>query len=103
VLAFLAVGVRLCTVSFKSATGISHSVEVEAGSLYEAAGLGLARLKRDGWVEGLGPGTRLKIQVREPATQHVITVDRLTKWINGVTTSPVETLRRAKVKQLLSS
>lgn len=97
------VAVRLCTISFKSATGISHSVEVEAGTLYEAAGLGLARLKKDGWVEGLGPGTRLEIAVREPATHHIITVDRLTKWINGVTTSPMETLRRAKVKQLLGS
>lgn len=103
VLVSSAVGVRLCTVRFKSATGISHAVEVEAGTLYEAAGLGLARLKKDGWVEGLGPGTRLEIEVREPATHHVITVDRLTKWINGVTASPVETLRRAKVRQLLGS
>jgi hypothetical protein len=103
VLSSPAVGVRLCTVSFKSATGISHGVDVEAGTLYEAAGLGLARLKKDGWVEGLGPGTRLEIAVREPATHHVISVDRLNKWINGVTTSPVEMLRRAKVRQLLQS
>ena len=52
-------------------------MDVEAESLYEAAGLGLARLKADGWVEALGPGTRLEIQVRAPATSHVITVDRL--------------------------
>jgi hypothetical protein len=36
-------------VSFKSATGISHSVEVEAETVCEAAGLGLARLKKDRW------------------------------------------------------
>jgi hypothetical protein len=29
-------------------------VDVEAETLYEAAGLGLARLKKDGWIEGLG-------------------------------------------------
>jgi hypothetical protein len=39
---------RMCTVGFKATTGISHSVEVEAESLMEAAGLGLARLKKDG-------------------------------------------------------
>ena len=55
--------VRLCSVGFKSAMGVSHSVDVEAETLYEAAALGLARLKKDGWIEGLGPGTRLEIQV----------------------------------------
>jgi hypothetical protein len=32
---------RVCTVGFKAATGISHSVEVQAESLYEAAAMGL--------------------------------------------------------------
>src|SRR4029453_18643696 len=41
---------RLCSVGFKSATGISHSVDVEAETLYEAAALGLARLKKR-WVD----------------------------------------------------
>jgi hypothetical protein len=95
------VGLRLCTVSFKAATGISHSVEVEAESLYEAAALGLARLKEDGWIEGLGPATILEIQVREPATHHSITVERLHRWIDGTTASPVETLKKAKIRKLL--
>jgi len=95
------VALRICTVSFKSATGISHSVDVEAETLYEAAGLGLARLKKDGWIEGLGPGTRLEIAVREPSTIHCLSVQQLRRWIDGVTTSPAEVLRRARVKQLL--
>ena len=97
----LAVAVRTCFVSFKSATGVAHSVEVEAETLYEAAGLGLARLKKDGWVEGLGPGTKLEIAVREPSTQYTLTVQQLQRWVNSVTTSPAEVLRRARVKQLL--
>jgi hypothetical protein len=93
--------VRVCTVSFKSPSGISHSVEIEAETLYEAAGVGLARLKKDGWVEGLGPGTRLEIQVREPTSIHTLSVQQLHRWIESVTTSPAEVLRRARVKQLL--
>jgi hypothetical protein len=96
-----AVPLRVCTVSFKSATGISHSVDVEAETLYEAAGLGLARLKKDGWIEGLGPGTRLEIAVREPATMHCLTVQQLQRWVNAVTSSPAEVVRRSKVKHLL--
>ena len=94
---------RLCTVSFKSPTGITHGVDVEAETLYEAAGLGLARLKKDGWIEGLGPGSRLEIHVREPSTIHSLTVQQLHRWIDGVTTSPAEVLRRARVKQLLGA
>jgi hypothetical protein len=48
--------------SFKSPTGVTHGVDVEAETLYEAAGLGLARLKKDGWIEGLGAGSRLEIR-----------------------------------------
>lgn len=70
---------RVCTVSFKSATGISHSVEVEA------AGIGLARLKKDGWIEGLGAGTRLEIAVREPSTLHSLTVQQVQRWVDGIT------------------
>ena len=88
---------RLCTVSFKSPTGVTHGVDVEAETLYEAAGLGLARLKEDGWIEGLGPGSRLEIAVRQPSTIHSLTVQQLNRWIDGVTTSPAEVLRRARV------
>lgn len=63
---------RVCTVGFQSPTGTFHSVEVEAETLYEAAGLGLARLKMDGWIEGLGPATRLEIAVRAPAAHHTL-------------------------------
>ena len=92
---------RVCTVSFKSPTGITHGVEVEAETLYEAAALGLARLKRDGWIEGLGPGSRLEIEVREPSTVHRLTVQQLHRWIGGGPGSPADVLRRARVKKLL--
>ena len=92
---------RTCTVSFKSPTGVTHGVDVEAETLYEAAGIGLARLKKDGWIEGLGVGSRLEIEVREPSTVHSLSVQQLHRWMEGITTSPAEVLRRAKVKQLL--
>jgi hypothetical protein len=95
------VAARLCAVSFTSATGISHSVTVEAETLFEAAGLGLARLKADGWVEGLGPGTKLEIHVREPGTSHTVSVQQLQRWMISSVSSPAETLRKARVKNLL--
>jgi hypothetical protein len=32
---------------------------------------------------------------------HTLTVQQLHRWVNSVTTSPAEVLRRIKVKQLL--
>ena len=92
---------RTCTVGFKAATGISHSVDVDAESLYEAAALGLARLKKDGWIEGLGPGTKLEITVKAPGSHHTLSVQHVQRWINGTNASPAEALKKAQLKRLL--
>ena len=39
--------------------------------------------------------------MREPSTVHSLTVQQLHRWTDGVTTSPAEVMRRARVKQLL--
>jgi hypothetical protein len=33
----------------------------------------------------------------------VITVDRLKRWVNGTPNSPVEVLKKAKLKQMLGA
>ncbi len=46
---------KSCRVSFTDDNGIEHGIEVMAESLYEAAALGLALLKKSGWdVLGVG-------------------------------------------------
>jgi hypothetical protein len=89
------------SVSFTSPTGITHGVDVEAETLYEAAGIAFARLKNDGWIEGLGPGSRLEITIREPGTTHSLTVHQLHRWVDAASASPAEALRRARVKELM--
>lgn len=95
------VPMRTCVVSLKSPSGIAHSVEVQTETLYEAAALGLGLLKKDGWIEGLGPATKLEIALRAPATHHVLSVQQLQRWLEGVTKSPAEALRKARLKQLI--
>ena len=65
---------RTCTVSFTGPSGVRHSVEVTAESIYEAAALGVSPLKDGGWADAIAPGTELEIEVREPATCHRLTV-----------------------------
>ena len=94
---------KTCTVSFTGPSGVCHSVEVSADSLYEAATVGLSLLKRDGWVDPVAPGTRLQIQARHPATTHSVSLSQLRRWVEGIAVSPDETLRKRKLKQLLAT
>ena len=100
-LSYMTVAVRACTVSFVGPTGVRHSVDVTAESLYEAAAFGVSRLREDGWVETIAPGTKLEVHVREPATTHVVSVAQLQRWCDEIAVSPDETLRKRKLRALL--
>jgi hypothetical protein len=93
---------KACTVSFTGPSGVCHSVDVSADSLYEAAIVGFDLLKRDGWVDPIAPGTRLQIQVRQPATTHCVSLAQLRRWVDGIVVSPDETLRKRRLKGLLT-
>jgi hypothetical protein len=98
-----AVPLRTCAVSFLDIRGIRHVAEVSAGSLYEAAVLGIKALRADEWTEHLGPATVLEIEVREPTTKHVLSVQQVERWLDSATTSPNEAVKKAKLKSLLVS
>jgi hypothetical protein len=65
-------GASLYIVSFTGPSGVRHSVDVTADSLYEAAGLALARLQKEGAADQGAPAAKLEVQVREPATTHTV-------------------------------
>jgi hypothetical protein len=75
---------------------------VTAESIYEAAALGVSALKNSGWTDAVSPGTELEVQVREPATCHRLTVQQIHRWCDGLAVSPDETLKKRRLKQLLS-
>jgi hypothetical protein len=93
--------VRLCSVSLTDPGGVRHTVEVSAESLLEAAALGLAALKGDGWVEGPGRAATLEITVMEPTVKHSVPVQRVMRWLDGATISPNEMVKKQRLKALL--
>ncbi len=94
-------GVKVCSVSFTDVRGIRHTAEVEAESRYEAAVQGIRRLNQDPWLERIGPGTKLDIEIREPSARHSITVEQVERWLAGATRNPTEATKKAKLKLLL--
>jgi hypothetical protein len=96
------VALRTCTVSFNGPSGIRHSVDVTAESVYEAAALGVSALRQSGWADVLALGTELEVQVREPPTCHRLTIQQIHRWCDGIAASPDETLKKRRLKQLLT-
>ena len=92
---------KQCAVSFTDIRGIRHTADVEAESLYEAAVQGIRRLNQDPWIERIGPGTKLEIEVREPSARHVLSVDQVERWLAGTTANPTEAMKKKKLKLLL--
>lgn len=79
-----------------------HRPKVAAESLFEAAALAIQILRRDGWVtDAIGAGTRLEVEVREPATKHTVTLLQIERWLDGATPSPNERVRKDRLRALL--
>lgn len=93
---------RTCTVSFTDTAGIRHTVDVMAATLYEAAALGLAELRRCSFADA-SPGrvTRLTVTVKSPGTTHELTVGKLEDWLMGGAVSPNEAALKNKLREVL--
>ena len=86
--------------SFAGPSGIRHSVEVEAETLYEAAVLAVTRFRRDIWGEAVTAATTLDVEVREPSTKHSLTFQQVERWLASPG-APHDTSRKAKLKLML--
>jgi len=67
-------------VSFVDVRGIRHEAEVEAESLYEGGGAERAAISKRPWIEPVGHATVLDLEIREPSTKHVITLQQNAGW-----------------------
>jgi len=94
---------RACIVSFKDSRGITHAVELTAGSLYEAAALGLKILRTGDWHDPPSQSTVLEIEVRSPSVKHSVSVQQLARWLNGASSSPRESMKKIELRNLLTS
>jgi hypothetical protein len=94
---------KACRVVYKDLDGVRHCVEVVAESVYEASVLALSALSKHEWIESVGPGTRLDIQIIEPNVTHTLLVAQLKQWLDRPATSPADSVKKRKLKELLAS
>ena len=87
-----------CFVSYLDLAGIRHQVEVDAGSMYEAAALAVKAF-RDHDCEP-GQLSQLEIEIRTSVT-HTLTVKKLREWLDGGAKTPKEVVIKDRLKELL--
>ena len=64
----------------------------------------LAEFRRCGFADAaFGPATRLTIRVKQPETEHTLSVGKLQSWLDGVGKSPHEQVAKSRLKAILRS
>jgi hypothetical protein len=91
---------RSCSVTFRGVSGIRHTVDVEADTLYEAAVVAVSRFRKDIWGETIASGTELHVEVCDTPTKHSLTLQQVERWLASPG-SPHEAFKKAKLKMLL--
>jgi type VI protein secretion system component VasA len=94
---------RKCRVSFTDSEGMTHAVEVVTSTLYEAAALALAELRRCGFADAEpGAAVRFTVSVEAPATTHELPLRKVMAWLDGGGKSPSEQALKVRVRETLS-
>jgi hypothetical protein len=78
--------------------GVTHSVDVSASSLYEAAVLGLKAFEQTGWADH--PVGSMEIVVKSPAVKHRVAVAQVMNWLRSAG-RPKETAQKARLRAIL--
>jgi len=87
-----------CVVSYVDTSGIRHSVEVDAESMYEAAVLGIKVFRQHDCEPR--EGNRLEIEVRSSVV-HSLTMRKIHDWLNGGAKTPKEAVIKERLRGLL--
>jgi hypothetical protein len=89
--------VRTCIVSVCDVEKVSHSVEVQAETLFEAAAAAVAIFSTEAWAaNALTPAAVLKVEVRAPAVVHSVPLAALEQWRRSPSISPKESLAKRR-------
>ena len=92
-----------CRLSYLDSRNIEHAVDVTADSLFEAAAVAVRAFREGALMDDLPvAGTELRIAVFPLAVEHSVRLQRVEQWAQtGTVKSPVEMLRRERVRELL--
>jgi hypothetical protein len=92
------VGICSCAVWFDDGTGIRHTVQVNAESVFEAAVLALHSFQTAGTPPG--PAAHLEIAAQPPVVNHSVSVQRVRDWLSSGGKTPKEQALKSRLREL---
>jgi hypothetical protein len=84
---------RTCRVTCCDLSGVEHTVEVTADSLFEAVAQGLRAFAASDWGSDLERGNTLTLVVKQPEVEHRVRVRDFEAWL-GVDRPDAERRRK---------
>jgi hypothetical protein len=95
---------RACRVTLEDMNGVTHTVEVTAGTLYEAVAQGLAAMRGNEWVAGIAEGLNaVKVSVADVRVEHAVKMIDFKKWLERPGGSPREVGQRQRIRAILGT
>ena len=92
-----------CEVSCFDLKEVEHTVEVSAGSVYEAVAQALRIFRDNEWVEDIGRGqTPITVKVKNPEIEHTVRVQDFERWLETTPRSPAEMLLKNRLREILA-
>jgi hypothetical protein len=97
------VALKTCKVSCFDLKEVKHTVEVSAGSVYEAVAQALRIFRDNEWVEDIGRGqTQISVKVKHPEIEHMVRVQDFERWLESTPRSPAEMLLKNRLREILA-
>jgi hypothetical protein len=85
------VPLKTCKVSCFDLKEVKHTVEVSAGSVYEAVAQALRIFRDNEWIEDMGHGqTPITVKVKHPEIEHMVRVQDFERWLEAGPRSSAE-------------
>jgi hypothetical protein len=81
--------------------GVSHTAEVKAATLYEAAARGLAALRGNEWVAGIAQGPSVVKVSADVRVEHEVKFAEFMKWLERPPRSPRDVSARHEIRSIL--
>jgi hypothetical protein len=99
------VPISRCRVSYTDTCGVSHAVELDAESLYEAIALAVAEFRQDDLASDEPSAmTEFSVQVLRRPIEHKITLKRVQEWAQPSTKGgPAEMVKKERLRKMLTA
>ncbi|HEX6974437.1 MAG TPA: hypothetical protein VF147_08550 [Vicinamibacterales bacterium] len=78
---------------------MTHAVDVQGTSVFEAAAAGLAQLRDEGWTAPLAPSAVIRVEVQLAPVVHDVPVKSLERWAGGPSVSPKQELLKRPLRR----